>query len=179
MGLLDTIRAAVAGPDGTAMSTDPADVNEDINRPCGASKEAEMADKDTAPGAATTGISEADHKAAVTKAETDGKAAGRKEATERVTTILAADGIKGDGTRMSAALDLATKSPDMAAEDVVGYVTANVTAGKPSAAASYEQQRLASAGLTEPGGANATSAKADLNPSSIYAARREAAQKGA
>lgn len=160
MGLLDTIRAAVAGPEETSMSIDGVDKDADVNRPSGANKEAEMADKDTAPGAVTTGISEADHKAAVAKAETDGKAAGRKEATDRLTTILAADGIKGDGTRMSAALDLATKSPDMVAEAVVGFVTANVTAGMPDAASSYEQQRLAAAGLTQTGGESKPGAKA-------------------
>lgn len=160
MGLLDTIRAAVAGPEQiSALADEPGASASTIAT---STPEDKSMSTENAPGTvANAGISEADHKAAVSKAETDGKAAGRKEATDRLTTILAADGIKGDGTRMSAALDLATKSPDMAAEAVVGFVTANVTAGKPDAASSYEQQRLAAAGLTQPGGESKTGAKAN------------------
>lgn len=180
MGLFETIRAAVAGPVEDAVSPGAPAATEDENTsPAGAKQEADMADKDTAPGAANTGISEADHKAAVAKAEAEGKAAGRKEASDRMAAILGAEGIKGDGGRMAAALDLASQSPDMAAEGVVSYVTANVTAAKAGAVVTYEQERLASAGLTQPGGGGASrAAKADLNPTSIYAAR-SAAVKGA
>jgi hypothetical protein len=67
----------------------------------------------------------------------------------------------------------------MAADGVVSFVTANVPSAKAGAVATYEQERLASAGLTEPGGGGASrTAKADLNPTSIYAAR-SAAVKGA
>jgi hypothetical protein len=180
MGLLETIRAAVAGPELISMPDDVAGADTSLNPPSGAAnQEAEMPNADTAPGAVTTGIAEADHKAAVSKAEADGKATGRKEASDRMAAILGADGVKGDGSRMSAALDLATQSPDMAAEAVVSFVTANVSAGKPAAATSYEQQRLAAAGLTQPASGGNAAAKADLNPTSIYAARREAVQKGA
>jgi len=47
---------------------------------------------------------------------------------------------------MEAALELATISPDMSAEAVTKFV-----AGKVPAAASYEEQRLADAGLSQPG----------------------------
>jgi capsid assembly protease len=139
-----------------------------------------MSNLSAAPGAGViAGILEADHKAAVAKAEADGKAAGRKEASDRMAAILGADGIKGDGGRMAAALDLSAKSPDMAAEGVVSFVTTNVPAAKADATATYEQERLASAGLTQPGGGGGNrQAKADLNPTSIYAAR-SAAVKGA
>jgi hypothetical protein len=154
MGILETIRAAVAGPGEPSVSTDPVDAGANSNRPAGANTEADMADNITAAGAVNPGIAEADHKAAVTKAETDGKAAGRKEANDRMAAVLGAEGVKGDGGRMAAALDLANQSPDMTAEAVVGFVTANVPANKPAAAtdkaASYEQQRLAAAGLTQP-----------------------------
>lgn len=156
MGILETIRAAVAGPGEPSMSTDSVDADANANRPAGANTEADMADNVTAAGAVNSGITEADHKAAVTKAEADGKAAGRVEANDRMAAILGADGIKGDGGRMAAALDLANQSPGMTSEAVIGFVTANVQENKPAAAtnkaASYEQQRLAAAGLTQPNG---------------------------
>ena len=104
-----------------------------------------------APGAGmNAGISEADHKAAVSKAEADGKAAGRKEASDRMAAILGAEGIKGDGGRMAAAFDLAGQSPDMGAEAVANFVKTNVAATKPGTAASgYEEQRLLAGGLTQ------------------------------
>lgn len=166
MGLIETIRAAVAGPVEDAVTPQSSTATEsEAASPAGATKEADMADKDNTPGAVTTGISEADHKAAVAGAEAEGKAAGRKEASDRMAAILGADGIKGDGGRMAAALDLAGRSPDMAAEGVVSFVTANVPAAKADAGAAYEQERLASAGLTQPagGGASAPGGKSGLS----------------
>lgn len=88
------------------------------------------------PGAeAKPGISQADHDAAVTAARSEGEAAGIKAANDRVTAIVTADGIKGDGTRTAAALDLAMKSPSMASDDVVAFVTANVAEATTTAAA--------------------------------------------
>jgi hypothetical protein len=70
--------------------------------------------------------------------------------------ILGAEGIKADGKRMAAGLDLALKSPDMAADDVVAFVSGNVAAATATAPApkggAYEQQRLAAAQLVQPGG---------------------------
>ncbi|MER8427818.1 hypothetical protein [Mesorhizobium sp. M1403] len=105
-----------------------------------------------APAAA--GISQAEHDAAVAAAETKGHGAGMNAATARLTTALGADGVKGDAGRMSAALDLAAKSPAMSGADVAAFVVANVAASKPAGgadAAAYEQTRLAAAGLAQPG----------------------------
>lgn len=102
--------------------------------------------KENAPaGGKDAGIPQAEHDAAVTAAEKRGGEA----ATARLSKALGADGIKGDAGRMSAALDLAVKSPGMSAEEVAGFVTANVA--KSGAAVSYEEKRLADAGLAQPG----------------------------
>ncbi|RWO57301.1 hypothetical protein [Mesorhizobium sp.] len=108
-----------------------------------------------APAAAGT-ISQADHDAAVAAAETKGHAAGVSAESKRLTTAMGAEGVKGDGGRMAAALDLAAKSPAMSGEDVAAFVVANVAAAKPTGgadAAAYEQQRLAASGLAQPGNA--------------------------
>lgn len=106
------------------------------------------------PAATTAGISQADHDSAVATARSEGHEAGVTEASARLGGVLGADGIKGDGGRMAAALDLALKSPNMAAADVSGYVTANVAAtvaadGDTDPAA-YETERLQAAGLSAP-----------------------------
>lgn len=111
-----------------------------------------MSDNQTVAGAAGAAA------AAIAAAATSTGADGFKTAMDRMTAILGADGIKGDGKRMAAALDLAAQSPDMAAEAVVSFVTANVApaatatapAGGQQQATSYEQQRLAAAGLAQP-----------------------------
>lgn len=84
-------------------------------------------DNNDKPGAdAKPGISQADHEKAVTSARSEGEAAGAKAANDRITAIVVAEGMKGNSARLSAALDLAAKSPSMSAEDVVAFVTANV-----------------------------------------------------
>lgn len=106
--------------------------------------------------------------AALAAATTAGRAEGLEEgkaSANRLVTILAADGVKGDAKRTSAAVDLATTSPEMSAEAVIAFVTANVTASAPAGdptppapdAAAYEASRLAAAGLAQPekAGANA------------------------
>lgn len=120
-------------------------------------KEGDMPNDNPAAGAdVKPGIPEADHKAAVAKAVTEGKADGFKAANDRMAAILGAEGIKADGKRMAAGLDLALKSPDMAADDVVAFVSGNVAAATATAPApkggAYEQQRLAAAQLVQPGG---------------------------
>ena len=73
------------------------------------------------------GISQADHEAAVTRARTEGHAAGleqgRREgsasALSRINTILASDKVKG---KESLAIDLTCTSPDMAAEAVISFI---------------------------------------------------------
>lgn len=121
-------------------------------------------------GATTTGANMPDNQtvAGVASAATAAIAAsaagtdGFSTAMDRMTTILGADGIKGDGKRMAAALDLAKQSPDMAAEAVVSFVTTNVAAGTAASAgadaADYEKRRLAAAGLAQPSGIVSTPA---------------------
>ena len=111
-------------------------------------KEPEMANDKPAAG-----IPQAEHEAAVSAAETRGHEAGAKAATSRLATALGADGVRGDGARMAAALDLAQKSPSMSGEDIAAFVSANVAAGKPAdAVASYERNRIEAAGQAQPGG---------------------------
>ncbi len=101
------------------------------------------------------GVSQADHEAAVATAERSGREAGATAERERLTTVLGAEGIKGDGTRMAAALDLAVKSPAMSAADLTAFVTANVQAStKPGneQPSTYEQNRVLGAGLAAPEG---------------------------
>lgn len=94
-----------------------------------------MTDKTGAPAAETdAGITQEQHDQAVAAAEQR----GFKAATERLTGILSADGIKGDAARMTAAVDLATKAPTMSAEDVTAFVKANV-AEKPAAGADVDK----------------------------------------
>lgn len=94
-----------------------------------------MTDKTGAPAAETdAGITQEEHDQAVAAAEQK----GFKAATERLTGILSADGIKGDAARMTAAVDLATKAPTMSAEDVTGFVKANV-AEKPASDADVDK----------------------------------------
>ncbi|NEV79422.1 hypothetical protein DYI24_20520 [Rhodopseudomonas sp. BR0C11] len=105
-----------------------------------------------AGGNPNPGISQADHDAAVSAARAEGFTAGAKEATDRLSAALGAEGVKGDAGRMAAALDLAVKSPGMSGADVAAFVVENVAAAKPanSAAADYAQQRTAAAGLAAP-----------------------------
>lgn len=95
-----------------------------------------MSDDPNKPGAQNaSGITQATHDAAVVAARTDGQAAGVKATTDKFSAIVSAEGIKGNASRMAAAIDLAIKSPGMSADDVTGFVTANVAAEAPKAAA--------------------------------------------
>ncbi|KQV27593.1 hypothetical protein ASC97_04240 [Rhizobium sp. Root1203] len=151
---------------------------------------ANMSDPQTGAGAASAVAALATAAAAAAS----GGNSGFRAATDRMTAILSAEGVKGDAKRMSAALDLSTSSPDMAAEAVVAFVVANVPAADASiptaapdaaaapaiaAAASYEAQRLAAANLAMPGASTAgKAAAATINRDAIFAARR-ATPKGA
>lgn len=131
------------------------------------------------PPAANAGIDQAAHDAAVKVAGDKGLADGTKAATDRLTAVLAADGIKGDGKRMAAAIDLATKSPAMAAADVIGFVTGNVAAAEKGKeedpAKSYEANRLAATGQVQPG-SKPTGATASIDANAIFASRAAAAK---
>jgi hypothetical protein len=114
----------------------------------------EAMSKDDAPagGDKNTGISQAEHDAAVKAANETGRSEGVKMATDRFVTALGSEGVKGDAGRMSAAIDLAMRSPAMSGEDVAAFVVANVAAARGDAAAGYEKNRLAAAGLAQPVG---------------------------
>ncbi len=132
----------------------------------------------TAPGAAAAATGAL---AAVAAAAQGGGADGYKAATDRISAVLSADGIKGDAARMTAALDLAVASPDMAADAVVAFVTANVAAARPAAASdadAYAQRRIEAAPLARPSAAADTAAQPKLSASAIYDSRRQAV-KGA
>lgn len=105
-----------------------------------------------AGGNPNPGISQAEHDAAVSAARAEGVTAGAKEATDRLSAALGAEGVKGDAGRMAAALDLAVKSPGMSGADVAAFVTANVAASKPGStpAADYAASRSAAASLAAP-----------------------------
>ncbi|MCB1462129.1 MAG: hypothetical protein KDJ90_06815 [Nitratireductor sp.] len=115
-------------------------------------RETSMTNKPDQPSGDT--VAKADHDAAVAAAETKGRDEGAKAANDRLGAILGAEGIKGDGPRMAAALDLAMKSPDMKAEDVTAFVTGNLPAAsapdKETDADQYERDRVAAAGLSAP-----------------------------
>jgi len=154
--LLTAIRAAVQpgaitdslepgdepGAEASIAATPPAraDMNE----------EGQMPDTQPTPGAENAG---AGNDEAVARAAAEGKTAGAKAANERMGAILGAEGIKGDGKRMSASLDLALASTDMAADAVVAFVTSNVAAAadtKPGAQQTYEERRLSARALAQP-----------------------------
>lgn len=130
-----------------------------------------MSENPGAPAATEiAGISQAEHDAAVSAAEERGKEAGANAERDRLTAVLAADGIKGDGRRMAAALDLAAKSPAMSAEEVTGFVTANMPAGDSETdPKAYERERLQASGLAAPRAPEGRSAK--INRAEIYQSR--------
>ena len=75
-----------------------------------------------------------------------GEEKGAKAANDRMAAILGADGIKGDGKRMGAALDLAIGSPGMSADQVTGFVKGNVPvsgAADPSGNTDHDRRRAA------------------------------------
>lgn len=115
-----------------------------------------MSEHNGAPTAENAGISQAEHNAAVSQARTEGEQAGATAERDRLAAILGADGIKGEPSRVAAAMDLATKSPTMSAEDVVAYVTDHTAKTEVSPAPSVLDASLAArAADADPIGANA------------------------
>lgn len=174
--MLAAIREAVLA------DADPVLDEDETRRPGAISTEKDegMSKDDTsAGGTKNAGISQAEHEAAVTAARAEGKKEGASEATARLVTALGAEGVKGDPGRMSAALDLAQKSPGMSGEDVAAFIVANVSAaaGKGKSAADYEASRLAAAALAQPSGGK-PAGKGNLNAGDVYAARRKQRQEG-
>lgn len=147
--LLAAVHAAVAGSADDVLNEDETGAGA-LN----ATKDSKMANSSQPAGGDQTGISKADHDAAVTAARAEGVTAGATAATERLSAALGAEGVKGDAGRMAAALDLAVKSPAMAGTDVATFVTANVAAAKPGSTtvADYAAQRSNASGLSQPQG---------------------------
>lgn len=136
-----------------------------------------MSETSGAPAAEVAGITQAEHDVAVKAAADTARAEGSKAATDRLVAALGAEGVKGDASRMAAALDLAVKSPGMSGEDVAAFVTANVAgSGKADASAGYEASRLAASGQAQP--ATRTAKRTTVDTSGIYAARRKQSQEG-
>ena len=158
--LLAAVHAAVAGSADDVLNED-----ETGARALNATKDTSMANNSQPAGGDQTGITKADHDAAVSAARAEGVTAGAAAATERLSAALGAEGIKGDAGRMAAALDLAVKSPAMAGTDVAAFVTANV-ASAPAATATapgkYAADRAAAAGLAQPQGKAEKSDKSAL-----------------
>ncbi|TIV18903.1 MAG: S49 family peptidase [Mesorhizobium sp.] len=135
-----------------------ADLTRAPGRSTSQARRTSMSEKSGAPAAEDdAGIAKADHDAAVKAARAEGRAegeaAGAKTVTDRLVSALSAEGVKGDAARMSAALDLARKSPGMSGEGVAAFVSANVAVSKPAGeadASAYEKSRLAAAGLAQP-----------------------------
>lgn len=145
--LLAAVHSAVAGTVEAALD------ESETSAPALQHKEGSMAaQSQPAGGDNNPGISQAAHDAAVTAARAEGVTAGAKEATDRLSAALGAEGVKGDAGRMAAALDLAVKSPGMSGADVAAFVVDNVAASKPAAtpAAAYAAQRSAAASLAAP-----------------------------
>ncbi len=145
---LSAIRSAVAsGPE--TMSSEEDDTRADAldaNALSGQTQESSMSDDPNKPGAQTaSGISQADHEAAVASARTEGEQA----ATARFMAIINAEGVKGNAGRISAAVELANDAPGMSAEKVVAHVTAHVPADTPAASAGSPAS-LANRGTTDP-----------------------------
>lgn len=174
--LLATIRAAVrpgSQPDALdAIEGEPDASASILEEP---HSEAEHTGGDMSVNQTVAGAAQAATATIAAVAAASGGDDGFKTAVDRFNAVLGADGIKGDAKRMSAALDLATASPEMAADAVVAFVTDNVPAiqasaaptdAKPSASA-YEQQRLAAASLAMPTGSTAT---ADTGSGSVWKA---------
>lgn len=64
------------------------------------------------------------------------KTSGEKLAYDRIGAILSSEGIAANSNRLKAALDLAIKAPTMSAEDVVMFVSNNITEEKATSSAS-------------------------------------------
>lgn len=166
MSILSVIRAAVQ-PGANIHSVLTDEPGADASIPEAVEIKETAMSVQPAPGAATSaGIPEADHVAAVAKATADGKALGATEERTRFAAIANADGVKGDGKRISAAIDLAIKSPGMAAADVVSFVAGNIDGTPSTTAETYEQGRLAAAGLT----ASSSAPKPGADKSALSAA---------
>lgn len=103
-----------------------------------------MSEQSGAPAAETTGISQADHDAAVTSARNAGAVEGAQTERARFQAIAG----QCDAANLAAALDLAIKSPDMSAEDVTAFVSAHVKPDAGAKATDYLDHKARGNGTT-------------------------------
>lgn len=145
--MLAAVREAMNAPDDENDLPEPGATGANAPQPKGTTMSTEPK---------PTGVSQADHDTAVAAAEKRGASAE----TSRIAKALGTDGVKGSATRMSAALDMAVKSPGMSGEDIATFVSAHVAEGA-APAASYDEQRLAAAGQSKPDGKKSTQTNAN------------------
>ena len=96
-------------------------------RPQSNKRGSRMDNENNGPKADAT-FTSADMDRARADARTEGHAAGVTEAMTRINAITSAEGIRGNGPRLAAALMLASEAPSMAADKVVAFVTSTVAA---------------------------------------------------
>lgn len=117
-------------------------------------------DDNNAPGAeAKPGISQADHDRAVNTARAEGEKTGAQAATDRFAAIIGAEGVKGDGRRVEAAVNMAVKYPAMSAEDIAAFAVEHVSAveKKPSAASLENRPAEDALGVADAGASKSAS----------------------
>lgn len=122
--------------------------------------------------------------AQIASARREGEAAGAAAERTRFVAIIGAEGVSGVAARISAAVDLAAKSPAMSADDVVAFVTANVV-GEPAASepASAPVASLRDRVQAAAGGGNLPAADqggrqpVSIDRGEIFDARRSASAK--
>lgn len=120
-----------------------ADLTRGAGRTTSQPRRLSMSENTGAPAAnEDAGIPKATHDAAVKQARADGKAEGIEEGKTlgadaertRLAAIISAEGISGNATRLSAALEYATDNPGATAEKTVAFATKHVPEAAPSAA---------------------------------------------
>lgn len=117
--------------------------------------------------------------AAVEAAREAGVQSGRAAQIDRFRAALGAQGISGDGVRMTKALNLLVVSPDMSAEAVASFVLkhAGTRQRDEAAISAYEQSRIAAAGGADIRGAampdvRGSTGKLTNTAAAVYAARK-------
>lgn len=90
---------------------------------------------DSAAAQAVEGVKK-DTGKAIAEAKAEGEKIGAKAAYDRLNTIVSAEKVSQDAGRLKAAVDLAIKSQNMSAEDVIAFVTNNVAEAKAQSSAS-------------------------------------------
>lgn len=94
-----------------------------------------------------TGVSKLEHSNAIASARQEGEQAGTQATCDRFKSIVSAENIAGNPSRMAAAIDLAIKSPSMTAENVIAFISANIS-DQPKVSAASLVNRVAATGST-------------------------------